>query len=122
MRWFRSNIWFGSRLALFALAVQVVVSFAHVHVSDLASAPAAVSAVADGSSTPAAPGDNPNGATDPGCAICALIQLAATSAPSAAPVLPLPLKLSYVRLEATGDVALAALSHSFFQARAPPLV
>jgi len=31
MRWFRSNIRLGSRLALFALAVQMALSLGHVH-------------------------------------------------------------------------------------------
>ena len=31
MRWFRSNIRVGSRLALFALAVQFLLSFGHFH-------------------------------------------------------------------------------------------
>ena len=31
MKWFRSNIKHGSRLALFALAVQLALSFGHFH-------------------------------------------------------------------------------------------
>lgn len=119
MRWFRSNIRFGSRLALFALAVQIALSFAHVHLTDLVRAPVAV-AQADASGTPA-PADKQNGTLDPGCAICALIQLASTSTPSAAPALPLPVVLAHARLDAVGDAALAVAPHSHFQARAPPL-
>jgi hypothetical protein len=121
MRWFRSNIRFGTRLALFALAIQIALSFAHVHLSDLVRTPAAVAAQADASGTPA-PSDKQNGAIDPGCAICALIQLASTAAPSAAPALPLPVALSHVRLDAGRDTAFTAAPHSHFQARAPPSV
>ena len=31
MRWFRTNVRFGSRLALLALAVQIALSFVHAH-------------------------------------------------------------------------------------------
>ncbi len=40
MKWFRSNIRRGSRLALFALAVQFVLSFGHFHASNAQAAPA----------------------------------------------------------------------------------
>src|SRR5437764_5225275 len=35
MRWFRSNLCFGSCCAIFALAVQLALSFAHVHADRL---------------------------------------------------------------------------------------
>src|SRR5450755_1762807 len=40
MKWFRSNIKHGSRLALFALAVQFVLSFGHFHGITAQAAPA----------------------------------------------------------------------------------
>src|SRR5260370_7977226 len=43
MKWFRSNIRYGSRLALFALAIQFLLSFGHFHGSAQA-APALVDA------------------------------------------------------------------------------
>jgi hypothetical protein len=95
-------------------------SFAHVHLGDLVRAPIAVAARADTSGGPA-PTDKQNGTLDPGCAICALIQLASTSTPAAAPALPVPVVVSHVRLDAGGDVAFAAAPHSHFQARAPPV-
>jgi hypothetical protein len=121
MRWFRCNIRLGARLALFALAVQIGLSFAHVHLGELAAPSAAASIVADGASS-SAPKQKPIGNPDPGCAICALIQLASTSAPAAAPALPLPVALLPVRLDVVSDLAFAASPHSLFQARAPPSV
>jgi len=122
MRWFRSHIRFGSRLALFALAVQIVLSFAHVHLGNIASAaaPALIeqsSAVPGG---PSAPTHHQNGAADTGCPICALIQLAATSTPAAAPALPPPSMLGQRRLEVPGVATLTALPPVRFRARAPP--
>ena len=40
MKWFRSNVRHGSRLALFALAIQVLLSFGHFHVSGAQATPA----------------------------------------------------------------------------------
>jgi len=123
MRWFRANIRLGSRLALFALAVQILLSFAHVHLGDLTRAPGASVATVDGSgATPGSPLDKSNGTADPGCAICALIQLAATSAPAAPPVLALAIMPGHARPDAPVAVSLAASPHSPFQARAPPTV
>ena len=124
MRWFRSNIRFGSRLALFALAVQIVLSFGHVHLSDFTSATtgtilAAAGAGADGPTK--APDQKPGTPVDPGCPICALIQLASTSTPATAPVLPPPTMVGFVTLDAPEPVALASSPPALFRARAPPL-
>jgi hypothetical protein len=129
MRWFRSNIRVGSRLALLALAVQFVLSFSHVHLSDLgltaAKAAAAVTASGAGAATPdkpATPTQKSDGPVDPGCAICGLIQLAATSTPSEAPALLLPTRLGQSRLDARADFALASSQPIRFRARAPPSI
>jgi hypothetical protein len=44
MKWFRSNIRIGSRLALFALAIQFLLSFGHFHAGSAQAAPALVRA------------------------------------------------------------------------------
>ena len=44
MKWFRSNVRHGSRLALFALAIQFLLSFGHFHGSGAQAAPALVEA------------------------------------------------------------------------------
>jgi hypothetical protein len=124
MRWFRSKLHLGSRLALFALAVQMVLSFGHVHLHNFAQA-STTSAMVTGSGTALpserAPGHNPGGATDTDCPICALIQLVATSTPSVAPVLPLPASFALIRLRAPMELASASSPHLLFQARAPPV-
>src|ERR1700720_1322627 len=93
MKWFRSNIRHGSRLALFALAVQFALSFGHFHGSVARAEPAMQSAllqtiVFDANGLPAATAadqsDQQQPATDhdsgqqPGdiCAICAVMALA----------------------------------------------
>ena len=61
MRWFRANKTFGSRLALFALAVQFVLAFGHIHHEDIFGparpAAAMAAAVPDGEETEAKPRD-----------------------------------------------------------------
>jgi hypothetical protein len=115
-------------LALFALAIQIVLSLGHVHLyaASLGSAKSAPPTIADGSSATAAstlvPIHKSNGTLDADCAICALIQLSATSVPSAAPALPLPSNFGPLGLQTTAALALAALPHFLFQARAPPSI
>jgi hypothetical protein len=120
MRWFRSHIGLGSRLALFALAFQLALSFAHVHVADLSRAQAALATASNAAG--GAPPQKPDGPVDPGCAICGLIQLAAAATPSMAPALPVIAPTGPVRLEAADQSLLAASPRLSFRARAPPAV
>jgi hypothetical protein len=127
MRWFRLHIRIGSRLALFALALQLVLTFGHVHLDGLTpSAHALRSAVANHFTAsllnPADPSGSPQGTADSDCPICALIQLASTSAPSVAPPLPVPLMLGGVKLEAPNELQWAPSPQFAFQARAPPSI
>jgi hypothetical protein len=118
MRWFRTHIGLGSRLALVALAVQLVLSFAHVHVADPGRAQSVAASLPAGAGGPAAP--KSDGPVDPGCAICGLIQLAATGTPSAAPALPLLAAPGHIRPDAADQPRLAASAQVLFRARAPP--
>ena len=126
MYWFRSHIRFGARLALLALAVQIVLSFGHIHFYSLglASANAAPAATAQdgGAPPPGKPGpiNKSDGSAGADCAICALIQLAATSAPATAPALTPPANPGPIGRHFPVASALAASPHFLFQARAPP--
>jgi hypothetical protein len=126
MRWFRSNARGGSRLALFALAVQLAVTFGHVHLQGLAlaSTKAAPIALADRSAqaVTADPNRKSRGSADYDCPICALIQLASTSAPSAAPVLPAPALIGGFRLETPDELRSDVSAYFSFQARGPPAI
>jgi hypothetical protein len=113
----------GSRLALFALAVQLVGSFGHVHRHNLAAATTRSAIAASGTVllSERAPSHHPDGSLDADCPICALIQLVATSAPAAAPVLSLPPRSGSTGLQAPAELASASSPHFSFQARAPPV-
>jgi hypothetical protein len=116
MRWCRTHIGLGSRLALFALAVQLALSFAHVHVAG----PGRVQAASMPNGSGGTPIPKSDGPVDPGCAICGLIQLAATATPSAAPVLPLLVAVRHTDLVPLDQSVLAASPQLLFRARAPP--
>src|SRR5262249_10155423 len=85
MRWFRRNMRFGSWCALFALTIQLVMSFGHLHSASSAAAAALAASAAeplaaapDGTSTP-----SKHSRVADYCTICASIHLAGllTAAP-----------------------------------------
>lgn len=103
-------------LALFALALQLAVSFAHVHGEDFAGL------LASGVTQATPAGDAPGGHPDPDhltCDICATVHLAGSLALPIAPALTLP-----VPTIAPGTIAApitrAVTLASAFHARAPP--
>jgi hypothetical protein len=131
MRWLRSNIRGFSRLALFALAVQITLTFGHVHLDGRAGGLAAASVqaaqLADQSATPLAKARGQDqkksqGSADFDCPICALIQLASTSAPSVAPPLPIPALIGGFMLETPGQPGFTVSPPFAFQARGPPAI
>ena len=117
MRWFRANKTLCSRLALFALAVQFVLAFGHIHRDDIygsARPTAAMAAVPDGSQP------LPAKHSDDYCAICATVSLLGNSFVATAPTLPLP-SASYA-IEQFDRVAIIFIAprRAAFQSRAPP--
>jgi DUF2946 family protein len=123
MRWFRSNIRCGARLALFALGFQLALTFGHVHLDGVVLGKTAPAAVANYAGMPAAdPSQKTHGSSDFDCPICALIQLAGTSAPSVAPVLPVPTVFAVVEPTRLDQLQWAASPDFSFQARAPPAI
>jgi hypothetical protein len=122
MRWFRANRILGSRLALFALAVQFVVAFGHIHRDDIygfTRAAAAIAAPVPDGSQPL-PGDRPIKHTDDYCAICAAVSLLGNSFAAAAPSLPLPSASHAVEQIDRVAAIFVAPRRAAFQSRAPP--
>lgn len=118
VRWFRTHRLTGSALALFALALQFVVSFGHIHADDFTKphwATAGIKALA-----PAAdPDHQDNDGRADVCDICATMALLAHAKPAEPPALPPP---PFVR--EVGHVAHRAAverpTDSPFRSRAPP--
>jgi hypothetical protein len=109
-------------LALFALALQLVVSFGHVHADAVRRTYPTLAA--GGSGTHAVkplPAQQPGEDGDDYCAICASIYLAANSFVPVAPQLPVPSISHRVERFDPGTAAFIAARRLAFQSRAPPL-
>ena len=135
MRWFRSNIKRGSRLALFALAIQFVVSFGHFHavaaqaaqaiqpdtapfeLSHGLAAPDAVSESAQQRS-PSTPDSNQQ--QSDACAICAVMALANAVLFATPPILLLPQAIEFLYLTTDAEFVHLSSARVAFQPRAPP--
>ena len=137
MKWFRSNVQHGTRLALFALAVQFVLSFGHFHAIAAPVAPALQSQAnqldisfasrlpapeAVSKSTPQQPASDRDSdqQADDFCAICAVVAMANAALSATPPALLLPHAVEFVYLTTdTGFVHLSPVRVAF-QPRAPP--
>ncbi|KJC41425.1 hypothetical protein UP09_20185 [Bradyrhizobium sp. LTSP885] len=137
MKWFRKHIRTGSRLALFALAVQFVLSFGHFHPIAAAQAAPAVQtglsqfdiAYIGTSATPdlaievvhkQPPAQHDNDPADT-CAICAVISLAGSLLVASPPVLLLPEAVEFLRRTTDAEFLHLKSAPAAFRSRAPPL-
>lgn len=135
MKWFRRHIKTGSRLALFALAVQFALSFGHFHPAAAQAASAIQSVQADlayaaafagldarsqavEKQAPAVP-DNDQQPAD-GCAICAVIALAGHALAAGPPLLLLPQAVEFLYLTTDAEFVHLNATRFAFQSRAPP--
>ena len=132
MKWFRRHIKTGSRLALFALTLQFVLSFGHFH-GDTAQAAAAIQSKTDltyqqgvtpdtaiqAQQQPA--GHDDGQPSNEPCAICAVMSMANQMLFAIAALLPLPDAIEQSFLVAAADFALPGSPQSAFQSRAPPV-
>jgi len=130
MRWFRANRLFGGCLALFALAIQLAVSFAHIHPQDLSPRPevgfdtkySTTRGLADGENSLGKRTDNHGGGLPhDNCAICASINLISSALTVQGPVLSVPANFHSVQLQSIGDFEFQSNRYSLFQTRAPPI-
>jgi hypothetical protein len=132
MNWFRKHAKTGSRLALFALAIQFALSFGHFHGEIARAAPAiqiglaaadvAVAATPEAQSEAA---QQPSGhdtdqhASD--CAICAVLSLANNFLLATPPLLELPQAIELLHLTTGAEFAHLGSLHPAFRSRAPPV-
>lgn len=119
MRWFRSNGRVTGWLALLALAVQLVVSFGHVHALGDRNRSAAIAAPA-----PSGAGGPDSGKAPAGhdvCAICAVMALTASGALPGAPQPAAALAASRIDFQPVASVALRVAAPAAFHARGPPV-
>jgi hypothetical protein len=116
MKWFRSNIKHGSRLALLALAIQFVLSFGHFH----GVAAQAATAIQSSQTQPASDRDS-DGHPNDGCAICAVMALANAVLFATPPVLLLPQAVEFLYLTTDAEFVHLNSARIAFQPRAPPI-
>jgi hypothetical protein len=145
MRWFRSNVRLGSRLALCALAIQFVLAFGHFHdsyaqpASTLPDATAirlqgvvhfaatqshglAGASQADVSrQAKTSPVPEPDGAPTDDCAVCGVIAHANALAVATPPNLPAPQAAAFLYLSADAGFVDLNSARAAFQPRAPPI-
>jgi hypothetical protein len=117
MQWFRWNRRWGSCAALFALALQLALSFGHLHLDELG-----VTAVAAQISNASHPGKSPGNApdTDELCAICAVISMSGTLVIPQAPALVFAAASHAAFFTDLAAILVANHERDNFQARAPP--
>jgi hypothetical protein len=124
MKWFRSNIRTGARLALLALLLQFALSFGHIH----GFAPQAASATqsvlpadhAANSKAKSAPARHDSDHTTDICAICAVMAMASTVLFSAPPIPLLPDAVEILQGITDAEFAHLKSAGTAFQPRAPP--
>jgi len=133
MKWFRSNIKGGARLALFALFVQFALSFGHFHAlaAPAKAAPSAlpsinvvdagdlaVESLAKPHQAPAKQ-DGDQQLPD-ACAICAVMAMASTVLSASPPILLLPEAIELLYRSTDAEFVHLKSAGSSFQPRAPP--
>jgi hypothetical protein len=126
MKWVRSNIRNGARLALLALLVQLALTFGHVHGFAPQVAAATRSALptdqaTDSKSTPQpTPGKHDSDHPGDTCAICAVMAMASTVLFSVPPIMLLPDAVQILHRITDAEFSHLKSVGTAFQPRAPP--
>ena len=133
MKWFRSNIKHGSRLALFALALQFLLSFGHFHAVaaqavqpdtapfELSHANGLTASDTAGVTERQSPsGGDPDPRTNDPCAICAVVALANSVLFATPPLLLLPQANEFLYVTTDAEFVHLNSARIAFQPRAPP--
>jgi len=116
----RGHTRFGALLALAALALQLVLSFGHIHIANVA--PVGVVAMHGAAVAAAkhqAPAQTPSD-DDDYCTICASIYLVSTSMAAQPPALPVPVGSLRIKHPIVAADAIVAPRRLAFRSRAPP--
>jgi len=136
MNWFRKHVKTGSRLALFALAIQFALSFGHFHGVAAQAAPAIQTGLTNAdlaiAATLDAQGINSEARQQPSnhdsdqqrtdaCAICAVLSLAGNFLFATPPLLELPGAIEFLYLTTDAEFSHLGSLHPAFQSRAPPV-
>ena len=133
MNWFRKHVKTGSRLALFALAIQFALSFGHFHGEVARAAPAlqtglagtdlaiAAALAAQEARSAQQPSNHDTDQPTSDCAICAVLSLANNFLFATPPLLELPQAVELLHLTTGAEFTHLGSLHRAFQSRAPPV-
>jgi hypothetical protein len=105
-------------LALFALALQLVVSFGHVHADEWTSQPLGIASTAHAGEAQAPAGDTDH---DDHCDICATLHALASAQIAEPPLLSIPRAFAHAATPIDKGVAAVEPRRASFQSRAPPV-
>ena len=131
MKWFRSNIRHGARLAMFAMLVQFALTFGHSHwfaqaaplaqsqLTDSTKGTASIDRAAVERQSPASPDREQPGADN--CAICAVFAMAGTVMSATPPLLLLPQAVELLYRTTDAEFVHLKSARTAFQPRAPPI-
>jgi|ERR1700744_4478452 hypothetical protein len=125
MGWFRANSRLGSKVALFALAIQLFLSFGHIHPDDIYGSlktPFPAQAYAHSAATKGLIVSNDQSAqvADDFCAICASVSLLGSSIAAEPPKIALPEPQTVERTPRVITFVIVP-DRGPFQSRAPPV-
>jgi len=115
VNWLRTKAKKLSLLALFALALQLGLSFGHTH------ADVAMAGIAAPSQASAPDTDHDQDLHRDLCAICATMAMANTALASAPPSLSVPLTVTALRTAFPSEAIATGSRRAAFRSRAPPL-
>lgn len=132
MKWFRSNIRHGARLALFAMLVQLALTFGHSHwfaqaaplaqsslqQIDSGKSIASIDRAAVEKQSPGVPDREQPG--EDNCAICAVVAMAGTVVSATPPLLLLPQAIDLLYRTTDAEFLHLKSAGTAFQPRAPP--
>ena len=131
MRWCRSTQRFGVYLALFALTLQFIASFAHIHPDGFGSVPGGslsgeaslVLSSAGASAPPAYPSSDQGGLPRRDCAVCITIALLGSALKGQPPAVSVPTDIGLSPLtDPASELQFSVVRFCAFRTRAPPVV
>jgi hypothetical protein len=108
-------------LALFALALQLVVSFGHVHADEWTSQPLGIASTAHAGEAQAPAGGTDTDHRDDQCDICATLHALASAQIATPPLLSIPRAFAHAALPIDKGIAAVEPRRASFQSRAPPV-
>jgi hypothetical protein len=125
MNWFRHRVRQASLLALIALAINLALSFGHVHaLAGRHSEPSAsllLAAIAPAHAGGQTQGHDPSGDTDDLCPICMATTAMGNAVAATPPVLPIVFAYAKVDRQIEPVAALVQPQRPAFQSRGPPI-